>query len=396
MSLLPSPSAATGPGAAGASAQPLQARNFRIDILRGIAISLVLLLHFHLSYSLLDSPLAAVLPAEFIKAVARNGNYGVTMFFVVSGYLITSTTLRRYGSLGNVDVRSFYAFRFARIVPCLVVALVVIVVLGLLKQPAFMNVAKPGWPEVGYPVAVLSVLSFWHNVLMQHAWYFNYAMNIYWSLSVEEVFYLAFPLLCFGLKRQWAIVAVWVLAIVVGPIYRSFHTDDEIYFMYGYLACFDAVAFGCCAALLAQRFSLGSWGGRQLQLAAACLVAVTYLRGIQGNEVFGFTAIAAGTAVLLIGAHNERVPGWALRSRALAGLRWLGRHSYELYLFHIIVLGLMRSFVPRGAMPAVYKLPAMVFFVAASVLVAWGVARFYSEPMNARLRAFLLRGRAAL
>ena len=82
---------------------------------RGIAISLVLLLHFHLSYSLLDSPLAAVLPVVFIKSVAVNCNYGVTMFFVVSGYLITSTTLKRYGSLGNVDVRGFYAFRFARV-----------------------------------------------------------------------------------------------------------------------------------------------------------------------------------------------------------------------------------------------------------------------------------------
>lgn len=78
---------------------------------------------------------------------------------------------------------------------------------------------------------------------------------------------------------------------------------------------------------------------------------IDVLRGIHDNEVFGFAAIAAGTAVLLIGVHNERVPGWALRSRALAGLRWLGRHSYELYLFHIIVLGLMRSFVPRATMP---------------------------------------------
>lgn len=386
----------TSPAAADAAATAMpvpgaQSRNFRIDILRGIAIGLVLLLHFHLSYSLVDSPLATVLPVGFIKAVALNGNYGVTMFFAISGYLITSTTLQRYGSLGQVNVRSFYAFRFARIVPCLVVALAVIVVLGLLKQPAFMNVAKPGWPQVGYPVAVLSVLTFWHNVLMQHAWYFNYAMNIYWSLSVEEVFYLAFPLLCFGLRRPWAIAAVWGLAIVAGPVYRSFHADDEIYFMYGYLACFDAVAFGCCAALLARRLSLDGWAGRLLQLAAACLVVATYLRGIRGNEVFGFTAIAAGTAVLLVGASRVQPSGWAVRSRLLSGLRWLGRHSYELYLFHIVVLGLMRSVVPRGAMTADWKLPGLVFFVAVSVCVAWAMARFYSEPMNARLRALLLR-----
>ena len=195
-----------------------QARNFTIDVLRGISICLVLLLHFHLSYSLLDSPLALALPEGAIKALVRNGNYGVTMFFVISGYLITSTTMRRYGSLAWVDVPGFYAFRFARIVPCLVLALVLIVGLGLLGQPAFVNAAKSGWPEVGVPMAVLSVLTFWHNVLMQRAWYFNYAMNIYWSLSVEEMFYLVFPLLCFGLKRPVLIVALWLSAIVLGPI----------------------------------------------------------------------------------------------------------------------------------------------------------------------------------
>ncbi len=52
------------------------------------------------------------------------------MFFVISGYLITSTTMRRYGSLAQADVPSFYAFRFARIVPCLVLALALIVGLG--------------------------------------------------------------------------------------------------------------------------------------------------------------------------------------------------------------------------------------------------------------------------
>lgn len=363
-----------------------QPRNFTIDVLRGISICLVLLLHFHLSYSLLDSPLALALPEGAIKALVRNGNYGVTMFFVISGYLITSTTMRRYGSLAGVDVPGFYAFRFARIVPCLVLALVLIVGLGLFGQPAFVNAAKPGWPEVSVPMAVLSVLTFWHNVLMQRAWYFNYAMNIYWSLSVEEMFYLVFPLLCFGLKRPVLIVALWLSAIVLGPIYRSFHTGDEIYFMYAYPACFDAIAFGCCAALVAQKFSLRGVVGGAARIGAAVVVGVTYLAGIHGHEVFGFTLIAAGTAVLLVGAHGERVPGWLQRSRILAGLRWLGRHSYELYLFHIIILGIMRGVWPRGTLAYAYKGPAMAAFVALSALTAWIVARFYAEPLNIALR----------
>ena len=366
-------------------------RNFRIDLLRGIAISLVLVLHYHLSYALTNSPLALLFSKEAIKAVAVNGNYGVTMFFAISGYLITSTAIKRYGNLGAVNLPRFYVFRLARIMPCLLVALAAIVILGLLGQSAFMNSAEHGWPDVGYPLAVLSVLTFWHNVLMQHAWYFNYAMNIYWSLSVEEVFYLVFPLLCFGLKRDWAIAAVWILAIAVGPVYRSFHATDEIYFMYAYAACFDAVAFGCCAALFAARNRLQGKAWALIQVAAACLVAVTYLRGINGHEVFGFSLVAAGTAVLLAGSGSRATPAWLQRNRLLAGVRWLGRHSYELYLFHIIVLGLMRSFIPRGTMGYGYKLPLLALFLAVSAIVAGLVARFYSEPVNARLRAAFLR-----
>ncbi|HWW99528.1 acyltransferase [Collimonas sp.] len=370
-------------------------RNFRIDLLRGISILLVLLLHYQLSYSLVDSPLHYLLSKEAIHALTLNGNYGVTMFFAISGYLITSTTIKRYGSLAEVDVRRFYIFRMARIFPCLLAALAIIAILGALGQPAFMNVAKPGWPAVGMPLALLSVLTFWHNVLMQHAWYFNYAMNIYWSLSVEEVFYLLFPLLCFGLKREWAIAAVWLTAIAAGPLYRSFHTTDEIYFMYGYAACFDAVAFGCFAALCASKLRLQGLLWRLVQLAAAGLLVGVYLRGIDGHEIFGFSLIAAATAVLLLGARNENVPGWLQKNRLLAAVRWLGRHSYELYLFHIIILGLMRSVVPKGAMPYAYKLPLLALFLLLSALAAGLIARFYSEPANAWLRKTLLRPRPA-
>lgn len=370
-----------------------QSRNFTIDVLRGISISVVLILHFHLSYSLIESPLGVVLPADAINAVARNGNYGVTMFFVISGFLITSTTIRRYGSLATVDVPGFYAFRFARIVPCLLLALVLIAGLGALGQPAFVNAAKPGWPEVSMPVAVLSVLTFWHNILMQYTWYFNYAMNVYWSLSVEEMFYLVFPFICIATRRVGITVTIWMAAIAYGPVYRYYHSDNEIYFMYAYQACFDAIAFGCCAALVARKISLKGMVGGVVRIAAAILVGATYLAGIRGHEVFGFTLVAAGTAILLVGADGERVPAPLQRNRALAGLRWLGQRSYELYLFHIIVLGLMRSIWPRGTLAYGDKAPAFAAFVGLSALAAWAVSRFYVEPLNAGLRAAFLRTR---
>ena len=141
-------------------------RSNRIDFLRGVAICSVLLLHFSLTYDLVQSPLAALFPAGWVRAAVDNGNYGVTMFFVISGFLITSNNLIRYGQLPDVNLQQFYAFRFARIVPPLLLALLIIVPLGLLGIPSFSN-SLAGQPLPGsfFVIVTLSVLTFWHNVL---------------------------------------------------------------------------------------------------------------------------------------------------------------------------------------------------------------------------------------
>jgi peptidoglycan/LPS O-acetylase OafA/YrhL len=362
------------------------ARNAPIDLLRGVAIGLVLLLHFSLTYRLSKSPLADWFGVSAVRAFVNNGNYGVTMFFVVSGYLITSNTLRRFGTLGAMNVRSFYVMRAARILPPLLLAVLIVVALGLLGVPSFGNGdAGKTLPASFYFLAVGSVLTFTHNLLMQSVGYFNYCLNIYWSLSVEEVFYLAFPLLCVMSRRRSLIVAMCLCAIAIGPIYRYVHANDELYFMYGYAACFDAIAFGCLAALLADTLKPPHAVARWLSVAAALALAAAYLAGVSGHEVFGFTAVAACCAVLVWCASASTGAGWA-DARGFAPLRWAGRHSYELYLFHIIVLAALRDAVPRAQMSADWKLPSLLLFVAASVSVAALVARYFSEPINAALR----------
>lgn len=363
------------------------ARNASIDLLRGVAILLVLLLHYSLSYRLSKSPLADWFGVAAVRAVVNNGNYGVTMFFVVSGYLITSNTLRRFGSLAAIDVRAFYVMRAARILPPLLLAVSVIVTLGLLDVPMFGNTdGGKKLPASFYFLAVGSVLTFTHNLLMQSVGYFNYCLNIYWSLSVEEVFYLAFPLLCVLARRRVLVVAMCLCALIIGPIYRHVHADDELFFMVGYAACFDAIAFGCLAALLASVKRPPPLAARGGGVVAALALAASYLSGIHGHEGFGFTAVAASSAVLVWCASASNGTGWA-EARWLAPLRWAGRHSYELYLFHIIVLAAMRELVPRAQMGVDWKLPGLLLFIATSTGVAALVARYFSEPINAALRA---------
>lgn len=365
------------------------ARNPRIDVLRGVSILVVLLLHFTLSYRLGASPLAAIVGPKLLRALLINGNYGVTMFFTISGYLITSMSLARFGSPAGVRLRPFYAYRSARILPCLTLALAIISGLALLGWPSFANSSADETVRIpGLAVTLLSVLTFWHNVLMDMKGYFNYALNIYWSLSVEEVFYLAFPLAFAFLRRRRWILLLCAAAMVAGPIYRALNPDNEIRYMYGYLACFDAISMGCAAALLAGRLSLrGPWG-KGIQALALLLVSVTYLRGIDGHETFGFTLISLGTAVLLLGSETgstERIAS----SPVLGWLRWLGRHSYELYLFHIIVLGIMRELLHPAGLPGGWKPALLLAFLAISSLVAALVARFFSEPLNRKLRRIL-------
>jgi len=357
-------------------------RNSLIDVLRGAAIASVLLLHFTLAFGLKDSPLGTLFGPAFVNALTLNGNFGVTVFFVISGYLITDNSLRRWGSLARIDARAFYKARARRILPPLLLALGVIMALGSLGVPYFDNAdGDRVLPPSFFAPAVASVLTFWHNVLMQSAGYFNYCLNIYWSLSVEEMFYLLLPLAGLLLRRTWLFVLLCVAAIVIGPIYRAHHADNELFYMYGYLACFDAIALGCLAALLARWRASALPHGRLLRWLAGALLVAVYLRGIGGHEAFGFTWIALCAAVILLTAH-EHVDGGVAGSRALAPLRWMGRHSYELYLFHIIVLALLRNLFDERHIGYAARLPLLALFIAASALLAYGVQRAFANSFR--------------
>ena len=360
-------------------------RSSRIDFLRGVAIGSVLLLHFSLSYGLVHSPLELVLRPGWIAAAVNNGNYGVTMFFVISGFLITSNNLGRYGHLRDVDLRQFYAFRFARIIPPLLLALIIIVPLGVLGVPSFSNIdGGHALPSSFFLIVTLSLLTFWHNVLMQQVGWFNYSLNIYWSLSVEEVFYLTFPLACRLLRRNSLIIALCCAFILGAPLYRAWHRDDELFYECGYLGCFDAIAIGCLVALLSQKVRFRAGPLRAARVVAVLVLIVTWLAGIDGHEVFGFSVIALGTGVLLIQAYDS--PGERARLFPMRAVAWMGRHSYEIYLFHGIVLGGLRNWIPKGTMPWAWKLPLFVLFVGVATLLSALVSRYYAEPLNARLR----------
>lgn len=364
-------------------------RNQGIDLIRGVAILLVLFHHFDIAYHVNDTSLANVFGWDALHAVARNGNYGVTMFFVISGYLITTNADRRWPGLDAIDARAFYAFRVARIAPCLLLLLITVNAFASAGIAIFQNHSPAGTPVSFWLVNIASV-TFWMNVLIgSHGWV-NYPLGVLRSLSIEEAFYLAFPILCQRLRAESRLLAFWSAIIVIGPVYRLFHQGDEGGFLYSYFACFDGIAIGCCTALLARRIALHRRVRVTLQMLAIAAMAFVYLyRPIGKSNVTGVTAMALGTAALLIVAHHRAAEPRFRRIRVAALFAWFGRSSYELYLFHLVVLGMLRTMFPSSGIAGHEKPVLLVSYLLLSAGLSALISRCFAVPLNRNIRRCL-------
>lgn len=361
-------------------------RNYQIDLLRGIAILLVLLHHFNISYKLHDTWLGIQIFGESITTlIARNGNYGVTLFFVISGFLITQHTLRRDGALANIQIKAFYLRRFARIIPCLLLLIGGVSLLGSLGLKPFINQA-PNDIEVSYAMTVFSALTFWMNILIIENGWVNYALGVLWSLSVEEVFYLAFPLLCLILGRGRGLILLLLAVICYAPYFRYLHYGEESgAYLYHYFSSFDGIAMGCLAALLLQRLQISAQVQKGLIVLSSLLMFALYFYApIKQVSPWGISVFAICAAVLIFAvAQKPQAKAHAWMGK---GLAWVGQRSYELYLFHLVVLGLIKVFYfPKTTLPT-EKLLLLPVFLILSLILSWGIEKYYSTPLNRWIR----------
>ncbi|MFJ3055906.1 acyltransferase family protein [Herbaspirillum sp. NPDC087042] len=363
-------------------------RNPRIDALRGIAILLVLFHHFNIAYRLEGTWLAAAFGWPAVRAVARNGNYGVIIFFAISGFLITSNVCHRWQGIGQIGLADFYRLRIARILPGLLLLLCLVDLLAVAGLAIFQNRVVDGSSLPMWRVNLAAAAFHMNALIARHGWV-NYPLGVLWSLAVEEVFYLAFPLACLALKSERRLLALMALVIVIGPLYRFAHPNDEGEFLYGYWACFDSIAIGCCTAILSRNGGFTWLERRGVRIALGASMALLYLAWpIAQSKVLGCTAMAAGAALLLVAAQRKRPPRATLAARVLAAC---GRLSYELYLFHLIVLGLMRTVFSPQIVSAEGKIALLVGYFLVSAAVAAGISRVFSEPMNRMIRARVTR-----
>ena len=366
-------------------------RNYKIDILRGVSILLVLIHHFNIPYKLHDTFLGILIGGESLSTlIARNGNYGVTMFFVISGFLITQHTLQRSGSLAQIKLKDFYIRRLARIIPCLVLLVAMVSVLGSLGLQTFIN-QSPNGVEVSYAVTVLSALSFWMNLLIIKYGWVNYALGVLWSLSVEEVFYLAFPVLCLALGRGKGFIVFLLAVIAYAPYFRALHFGEESgAYLYHYFSSFDGIAIGCLTAMYAQHFKAAIYNPKVIVAVTAFLMTALYFYApIKEVSTWGISVFALLTALLILCFTQDlKVKPISYTARSLV---WIGQRSYEMYLFHLIVLGLMKVvYFPKETV-AVEKLMLLPVYFIAVFILSWAIEKYYSTPLNLKIRQSWIR-----
>jgi peptidoglycan/LPS O-acetylase OafA/YrhL len=356
-----------------------------VDLLRGLAIFVVLMNHVNMRLLGAKVPYLKGLPLQLIYSLVWNGQFGVQMFFVVSGFLITATTLRRWGSLPAISVPDFYRMRFARIAPLMFLLLAVLSGLHFAHVKGFVVSAKTG----GLGRALFAALTFHINLLEARRGYLPGGWDILWSLSVEEVFYLFFPVVCRIFGRGKLLVALLLAFVVLGPFGRTvFAHHNGVWKEYSYLGGMDAIALGCLTALIVSRarfsrlqlWMLGS-SGAILLIFSLCFSVRAYIWGL-GRNGLNMTILALGTCMLIAVAAQTQ---WS-SPRILSPLLKLGQRSYEVYLTHIfVVFALFGLFVKAGKpMRAVPVLFIAVIVIAG--LLGEVVARFFSDTMNRLLR----------
>ena len=364
-----------------------------IDVLRGLCIIAVVLHHINLRIVFKNSALGSLLSPAINRVLFWDGAYGVNVFFVISGFLITTWSLKRWGAPVQIDVWQFYRMRFARIIPCLFALLAILSLLHLTHRYGF--VINP--QHATLPRALLAALTFHVNWLESARGYLPASWDVLWSLSVEEMFYVFFPLVCRYTRNLTAFIAVLSCFVIIGPFARTVLTHNELWQDYGYLSGMDGIALGCIAAVIACTINLRKIVFRlrtllivQLSGAALCILIIAFrktawlLRLPQTG--LNVTVLELGAALMLVAIQLRFQSGMVRPLGVNAIFRWFGRNSYEVYLTHMFVVWpLMRIFYdlhqPINTAP--------VWFVAITVLaggLGYLVAKLYSEPLNRRLR----------
>jgi peptidoglycan/LPS O-acetylase OafA/YrhL len=348
-----------------------------LDGLRGLAILLVLGFHF-INNTLEDLPGKV---CSFLAQLTSVGWAGVDLFFVLSGFLIGSILIRQKGSKNYF--RTFYIRRLVRIIPNYYLLLVIFLLVN--SASYFQN--NHFLLQNGSTIPIWSYFAIVHNFFM--AWFHkmgNAALSITWSIGIEEQFYIIFPFVIYFMNKKWV---PWFLLVTIfaAVFFRSLaHHWIPPYVL---LPCrMDAISFGALLAYFHEKGSLQKLMELYHKRMFLCLMAIigvatlvfwrTHDLGIWRNT---FLSIVFSTALLYALYRNNNFFGIVLR---MSWLRWVGKISYSLYLFHYLILGIFSQLGGNANGVGIYDTKGVLFALAAllaSFVFAWLVYTYLEQPM---------------
>lgn len=387
------------------AASPRAASGFRPDIqgLRAVAVGAVLL--FHANFPFL-----------------RGGFVGVDVFFVISGFLITGILMREALATGRIRLGDFYAKRARRILPAATIVLIVTAALTVWFLPQIR------WESIGIEIggAAIYIVNWFFaaNTDYLNAEVAASPIQHFWTLAVEEQFYIVWPLILIALlalmryrvkagaakrlgARQTAEQAearvlryarIGVLLILVPSfvwsVYYTAVSPAPAYFVT--TTRLWELAIGAVLAVFATQLErIPDWLGYALGWAglAAILVACVFYSGATAFPGSAALLPTLGAAAMIVGGMNGRATRGAGVLLCLRPMRWVGDISYSLYLWHwpLIVVG---TYLLGGELRFRWGLA----IVLVSVLFSWLSYRFVENPfrnwskLKASIRSSLLAG----
>ena len=338
------------------------AYNPAIDGLRALAIALVIATHVGLP--------------------KVGGYHGVTVFFVISGYLITSLLLNEYSNFGALNLRHFYWRRFARLAPAMVLVIGITLAWLLAVRQPFST----------YWAGLVGSLTYTTNIFetTEVAESIDRAFEWSWSLSVEEQFYLVWPILLLVVlraRRFRTVLVALALTIPAEWFIRTRLADAGEYraVYYGPFSHIDALALGVIIALVLTQFqstAVSKVVGRIAGPVGLIGLAVLFLRpeGLPFvKEIdpggFGQAAICSAALVLWVVTSPQSIFAKVLATKPFV---FIGKLSYGLYLWNMLLVIVFQYFV--GEKPAASWL--VVPWLIALVGIAYLSWRFVETPLR--------------
>jgi peptidoglycan/LPS O-acetylase OafA/YrhL len=308
------------------------------------------------------------------------GLFGVDVFFVLSGFLITSLLLNERRRSGRISLRQFWVRRLRRLAPALIlVVLAVALTWGLILHTSQPGLRKDSFFALGYGAN-------WWFAFSGQGYFASLAppspLLHTWSLAVEEQFYLLWPLAVVALTRRGGHfarrVGWWALGIALAASLATLAQSlagvwtDRLYYGTDTRATPLLIGAACGAWFTARRGRLPATGYAALQLSGwACAGAVVWaMCSVSGNSESlyrgGFLLLAAAVAVVILAVATG--PSGALaRLFSTRVLTYLGRISYGLYLWHwpiFLVVDHQRTGLTGGVLLAVRLMLSLAFAAA--------------------------------